>query len=150
MFHSYVSIHYSVPKRVQQLTGITNETIKSLGLPFRDVLDGLVEFLHCETIPIIIAHEGYLHDFPIQLASCMKYDCDKFGILPECMFVDSMQILQDDGYKRTGLDVLCEELNIKRKSHSALEHAYILKTVRTKKPEMLDHPYEYTFILPTA
>ena len=27
VFHSYVKIHYSVPKRVQQLTGITNSTI---------------------------------------------------------------------------------------------------------------------------
>ena len=32
-FHSYVAIHYSLPKRVKQLTGITYETIKSLGLP---------------------------------------------------------------------------------------------------------------------
>ena len=31
-FHSSVKIHYSVPKRGQQLTGITNKTI---GLPFK-------------------------------------------------------------------------------------------------------------------
>ena len=31
-----------------------------------------------------------------------------------CMFVDSMQILQNGGYKRPGLDALCEELDIKR------------------------------------
>ena len=55
--------------------------------------------------------------------------------------MDSMQILQDDGYKRYGLDALCEELNIKRCSHSAIEDVYILKTVYNKKPEMLDHPY---------
>ena len=52
-----------------------------------------------------------------------------------------MQILQDGGYKRPGLDALYEELNIKRNSHSALEDTYILKTVCNKKPEMLDHPY---------
>ena len=75
----------------------------------------------------------------------MKHNCDKFGILTECMFVDSMQILQDDGYKRAGLDARCEELNIKRNRHSALEDAYILKTVCNKKPKMLDHPYGYTF-----
>ena len=27
VFHSYVKIHYSTPKRVRQLTGITNRTI---------------------------------------------------------------------------------------------------------------------------
>ena len=111
-------------------------------------MDRLVEFLHREqargeTLAIIIAHGGYLHDFPILLASCMKHNCDKFGILAKCMFLDSMQILQGDGYKRPGLDVLCEELNIKRSS--ALEDAYILKTVCNKKLEMLDHPYRYTF-----
>ena len=49
-FHSYVLLHYSVPKRVQQLAGITNKTIKSLGLPFREVMDGLVDFLHHEQV----------------------------------------------------------------------------------------------------
>ena len=136
-------------------------------------MDGLVAFLHREqergeTLPFIIAHGGYLHDFPILLASCMKHNCDTSGILTECMFVESTQILQgdgykrpgldvlceelnikgvlqDDGYKRSGLDVLCEELNIKGSSHSTLEDVYILKTVCNKKPEMLDDPYGYTF-----
>ena len=60
VFHSYVQIHYSIPKRVRQLTCITNRTIKTLGVPFRDVMNGLVEFLQhgqSETT-IIIAHGG--------------------------------------------------------------------------------------------
>ena len=148
-FHSDVKIHCSVPKRVQQLTGITNKPIKSLGLPFGEVMAGLTEFLHgeqaqSETILVIIAHGGYSHDFPIPLASCMKHNWDKFGILTECMCVDSMQVLQDDGYKRPGLDALCKELNIKRSSHSELD-AYILNNVCTMKAEMMDHPHGYTF-----
>ena len=107
-------------------------------------MDGLVAFLQreqaqSETIPIIIARGGSLHDFPILLASSMKHNCDEFGILTECMFVDSMQILQDDGYKIPSLDALYEELNIKRNSHSA--RCFISKTVCYKKPEMFDHPY---------
>ena len=87
LFHSYVRIHYSVPKRVQQLTGITNRIIKSLVVPFRDVVNGLVGFLQHEQaqsktpIPIVIAHGEYLHDFPILLANCMKHNCDNCGIL---------------------------------------------------------------------
>ena len=148
VFHNYVKIHYSIPKRVRQLIGITNRTTKSLGVPFSTVLDGLVEFLQHDQsdIPTIItAHGGYLHDFPILLASCMKHNCDKFGILIQCMFVDSMLVLQNGGYKRPGLDALCEELNIKRNSHSALENAYILKTLCNKKSEIFDHPNQYTF-----
>ena len=71
-------------------------------------MDGLVEFLHREqargeALPIIIAHGGYSLDSPILFASCMKHNCDKFGILTECVFVDSMQAIQDDGYKRPGV-----------------------------------------------
>ena len=106
-------------------------------------MDELVDFLHREqargeTLTVIIAHAGCLHDLPILLANCMKHDCDEFGILTEYMFVDSMQILQDDGYKRSGLDALCEELNIKS-SHSALEDVYMLKRVCNKKSAMLYH-----------
>ena len=43
-FHSYVPLNSSVPKRVQQLPGITNKTIKSVGLPFSGVMDELVVF----------------------------------------------------------------------------------------------------------
>ena len=58
-FDSYVNILYSVPRRVCELTGITNGTLQTLGLPFRDVMNGLIEFLqheqaHSDTIPIII------------------------------------------------------------------------------------------------
>ena len=34
-----------VPKQVQLLTGITNINIETQGLPFRSVMDGLVEFI---------------------------------------------------------------------------------------------------------
>ena len=113
-------------------------------------MNGLVEFLHneqlqSETDPIIIAHGGYLHDFPILLTSCMKYNFHDFRILTECMFTDSMEILQHGGCRRPGLDTLCQELDIKRNSHSALGDAYILKTVCNKKSELLDHLYGYTF-----
>ena len=43
------------------------------------------------------------------------------------MFVDSMQILRDDGWKRPVPGTPCQDFNIKRSSHSALGHAYILK-----------------------
>ena len=116
VFHSYVKMHDSVPKRVQELTGITNKTINTLGVPFRNMMDGLVEFLRreqaqSEIVPVIIAHWGYLHDFQI--------------LLPSCMFVDSMQVLQDDGYKRSGLDALFEELNKKKFTFSERRCLYI-------------------------
>ena len=96
------------------------------------------------TDPIIIAHDGYLHDFPTLLANCIKYNFNDFGILKDCLYKDSVHILKDDGYQRPGLDTSCQELNIYRNIHSALEDNYILRRFLIKKPELLDHPYGYT------
>ena len=32
---------------------------------------------------VIIAHGGYVHDFPILLASCMKHNYSDFAVLTE-------------------------------------------------------------------
>ena len=149
IYHRYVKIPYSVPKLVQLLTGITNRTIETHGVPFRDVMDGLVAFIRREaTEPaIIIAHGGYVHDCPILLASCMKHNYSDFAVLAELLYVDSMQNLKDAGYRRPGLDALCEELKIERRGHSALDDAKILQNVCTmKSEEMLQNSYGYTFI----
>ena len=139
-----VKIHYSVPKQVQLLSGITNRTIETHGVPFRDVMDGLVAFIRREaTEPaIIMAHGGYVHDFPILLVSCMKHNYSDFAVLAELVYVGSMQNLKDAGYRRPGLDDLCEELKIERRGYSALDDAKILQTVCImKSEEMLQNPY---------
>ena len=48
VYHTYVKINYSVPKQVQLLTEITNRTIETHGVPFRNAMDGLVEFIRRE------------------------------------------------------------------------------------------------------
>ena len=108
---------------MQLLTGITNRTIESHGVPFTDVVDGLVEFIRHKATepPTIIAHGSYAHDFPILLASCMKHNYNDFAVPAELVYVDSMQNLKDAGYKRPGLDALCEELKIERGGHSSLD-----------------------------
>ena len=66
-------------------------------------------------------------------------------ILKHCLFVDSVRIFENEGYRRHGLDTLRQELNIKRTIHSALGDVRILKSLFDKKPELLDHPYGYSF-----
>ena len=136
-----------MPKQVQLLTGITNRTIETHGVPFRNVMDGLVEFIRCErthTPSIIIARA---HDLPILLASCMKQNYNDYTVLAELVYVDSMQNLKDVGYRSPGLDALCVELKIERRGHSALDDAKVQKNVCTmKSEEMLQNPYGYTFI----
>ena len=54
---------------------------------------GVVAFIRREaTEPaIIIAHGGYVHDYPIILESCMKHNYSDFAVLAELVHVDSMQ-----------------------------------------------------------
>ena len=87
-----------------------------------------------------------MHDFPILLASCMKHNYNDYTVLAGLMYVDSMQNLKDSGYMRPGLDALCADLKIKRRGHSALDDAKILRKVCTmKSEEMIQNPYGYTF-----
>ena len=122
LLYRYVKIDYSVPKQVQMLTGITNRTIET------HVMDGLVAFIQREVMEpaIIIAHGSYVHDFPILLARCMELNYSDFEVLAEIVYVESMQNLKDAGYRRPGLDALCEELKIEGRRHSALDDAKIL------------------------
>ena len=89
-FHSYTWIHYSIPKRVKGLTNITDRTLAAIGCDLNNSMTALVEFIHNEqlqsaTDSVIIAHGGYLHDFPILLANCMKYNFNDFGILNDSL-----------------------------------------------------------------
>ena len=151
VFHTYIKIHYSIPKRVQELTSITDDTLAAIGCRFKDAMVAFIEFIRVEqlqsgTCPTIIAHSGYLHDFPILLANCMKHKFTDFDILHDCVFVDSVRILKDNGYQRPGLYSMCQELGLSRNNHSALEDARLLKTVFTQLPDLLEHSYSYTFI----
>ena len=133
-----------------ELANKTDRKLDAIVCGFNDSMTAFMEFIRNEqlqsaTDPVIIAHGGYLHDFPILLANCMKYNFEDFGILKDCLFIDSVHIFKDDGYQRPGLDTIGQELSIKRNIHSALEDAYMLKKVFSKKHELLDHPYGYTF-----
>ena len=72
------------------------------------------------TLPLIIAHGGYDHDFPLMLASCMKHKCD-YSALHNYSFLDSMLLLKEKGYSKLGLASLIG----KKVRHSALK---MLKT----------------------
>ena len=148
VFHSFVKIHYSVPRQVQELTNITDNIVRTVGLPFSVVMNGFIDFLCREqaqsiTKPMMVAHGGYLHDFPILLVNCMKNNVD-YTPLAKCTFIDSMQLMQDEGCSRPGLDALCQRLHIYSARHSAHEDAEVLKTICNMYPSILDHPYGYT------
>ena len=150
-FHMYVRIHYSIPQRVQELTRIHDRTLNNLGCMFTDVMISMIDFVQSEqsvsdTDPIIVAHGGYYNDFPILLANCTKHGFGDYGILKDCLFVDSVDLFKDAGYERPGLDNLCREFKLKRGFHSALDDALLLKRiVCDKRSKLYDNLYTYTF-----
>ena len=66
-------------------------------------------------------------------------------VLAECMYVDNMRVLQNRGYNRPSLDALCNDLNMKRNGHSALEDAESLTTICKSKSEIFNQQYGFTF-----
>ena len=105
---SDMKIHYSIPRRVQQLTNITNKTLKCIGISFRAMMVALIDFLsreqaHSETIPIIIVNGGFLNDFLILLTNCVKHSYGNYSVA-NSTYVDSMLIFRNEGYMEPGLD----------------------------------------------
>ena len=95
---------------------------------------GLNDFIKSETLqdkstPLIIAHAGLLFDFPILLTNCMKHKIQDFGFLRQFLFADSLQIMNENGYKRPGLDSLCQKFGLIRDCHSALADVQLLQRV---------------------
>ena len=76
------------------------------------------------TPPIIIAHEGYAHDFPI-LASFIKHNYNDYTVLAELMYVDVCWIVAIGDPDWT----LYVQISRSRRGHSALDDAKIRKTI---------------------
>ena len=148
MFQSYVQIHYLIPTRVKELTTISDDLLASAGCKFKDAMVSFLDFIEREqmgssTDPVIIAHGGYRFDFPILLANCMKHNVWDYGMLPNCSFVDSLEVFKYCGYTRPGLDSLCNKFGLERYNHSALSDVKILCNVFEKHSILCKYNMKY-------
>ena len=136
IFHTYVKIHHKIPSYVRKLCNITDNILEMRSEPFSDVMDNLIEFINQESSgddspPIIIAHGGFLTDFPLLFVNCMKakYDYTRFA---KYTFVDSMKILQGKGYEKPGLDAFSTAATGGQRRHSAIYDVKLLRDVVNK------------------
>ena len=96
VFHQYVKIPYNLPKNSKRLCNINDYVIRCKGISFQLMLNRLWHFLKCETsTPIIIAHAGYLFDFPILFVNCMKYKINIIDTFSNFTFIDTVRVLKD-------------------------------------------------------
>ena len=126
IFHSYINIGHKIPDYLKGLCDVTDEKIKS-SPSFCDTMNGLITFISTEerNPPTkIIAHGGYLSDFPLLLVNCMKENFN-YTWFEKCEFIDSVKELQRLGYKRPGLDSLSSSNRI----HSAAEDVELLREI---------------------
>ena len=114
------------------------------------MLDALVDFLSREQA-IINAHGGFLNDFPILLANCVKHSYGNYSILENCTYFDSTLMFRYAGYTKPGLDALSQEFNIAmevRDCHSVLHDAKLLIAICKKRMDLLlklDHLHTFRF-----
>ena len=132
IFHPYIKIHHKLPSYVRKLCNITDNILEMRSEHFSDVMDDLIEFINQESRDdvIIIAHGGFLTDFPLLIVNCMKakYDYTRFA---NYTFVDSMKMLQGKGYEKPGLDTFTTSATAGRR-HSAVYDVKLLRDVVNK------------------
>ena len=144
LFHSYVNTQQQLPRYVSNMCNVTNTFIKN-SPTFNEVMNDLIQFIKQEelnkvekSITVLIAHGGYLFDYPLLITNCMRRS-DSTTIehsnfveaMKHYIFIDSIQVLQRLGYKRTSLDVLKDNSNNSR-IHSAAKDVTILRDIVKK------------------
>ena len=69
------------------------------------MLNRLLQFVNSETsTPKLVAHGGYLSDFPLLFINCMKHSIDIADNFANYKFIDTVRFLKEQGrYKKPGL-----------------------------------------------
>lgn len=149
IFHSYVNIPSRIPRYIKKMCNVTDMIIRK-SPPFCKVMNELIGFIEREDKEasskrtFIIAHGGYLNDFPLLLTNCMRTKYD-YTLLEKYTFIDSKLVFESKGYKRPGLDALSGKGD--RRIHSAIEDVKLARDV-IKKLLVIDitttNTYAYT------
>ena len=113
-FNSLISYDKPLPKKIIQITNITDEMLENQPKPI-DVLNDFCKFIKGEqsqsySTIYLIGHNAHAFDLPFIKAQCAKYDI-KF---PRVLTIDTMrmsQLLIDDQYSHS-LNSLCQLFGI--------------------------------------
>lgn len=161
-FRQYAKIPYALPKRAKKICNINNEVLRQKGVDFTYMIKKLRKFVKSEiTTPTLIAHNGYLCDFPLLFASCMKYNLEVENIFKNYTFIDTIKVLQRLGFKKPGLKTIS---SVKYQQHNAvldaksfaseftkqLTRIYLTKTARSVRQVIFcsswEESYQYQYV----
>ena len=132
VFHQYIKIKYRLPNNVKTLCRISDEYLLRKGVPFTYMLKRMLLFIKSETDnPTIIAHSGYLNDFPLLFINCIKHNINVADVFKNYTFIDSLKVIRNSiECRKPGLKsiiILCY------KQHTALSDVKSLLNVFTKQ-----------------
>ena len=71
----------------------------------------------------------------------MKHKVTDYGVLRQCLFVDSLQVLKAGGYQNPGLDSMCQRFDSERTHHSALGDVQLLQTIFANQVIIFTHTF---------
>jgi DNA polymerase III epsilon subunit-like protein len=129
-FSCLIKCNTSLPKKITQITGITDEILYQEGIEIIDALKKFREFLldNQGNTTYLIGHNSYSFDIPFIKAQFMKYNL-KF---PSYESLDTMRIAQFimPSEWSHSLNYLCQLFGIENKqAHRALSDVYATQAI---------------------
>ena len=111
VFHTLINIPLPLPHYIQFMCNITDCKLQCEGVLFKEAYKAMLAFINCEVEEnkdneeescevAIMAHNGYLADFPLLIANCYKNNCDTTA-MSKYIFVDTLQLLQKEAETET-------------------------------------------------
>ena len=99
-FHSLINIPTPLDNYVKFICNITDSDLQREGTTFEQAFDAMIAFVNAEVeeegeLVTIMAHSGYLTDFPLLVTNCIKKKCDTAAMINH-RFIDTLKILQKE------------------------------------------------------
>ena len=107
VFHTLITIPTPLDSYVKFMCTMTDDKLRREGIPFAEAFKAMIDFINLEVEEeeegeeatnanevMIMAHAGYLSDFPLLLMNCHKNKCD-IAAMENYRFVDTLRILQN-------------------------------------------------------
>ena len=135
VFHTLINIPTPLDSYVKFMCNITDNKLHREGTTFEQAFEAMITFVNDEIKEemeeelypevTIIAHSGYLHDFPLLVTNCIKNKCNTAAMYNYC-FIDTLQILQKEAEDNSHNTVFSLE------THNNLPQSLALKSLAKK------------------
>jgi len=125
-FHAYINPRRSVPEKVTEITGLTQEFLIDNGIFFEDAAQGFLDFIGDSQL---VAHNA---DFDRGFVNA-ELDRAGFSEIPKARFTDTLQIAREKfPGSPASLDALCKRFGVSlasRNKHGAIIDSELLAEV---------------------